>query len=488
MKVALIHLKMYVKAYHFFPLGIGHLASALEKKSVDYSFYDLHKNWLNTSQFIKKIKKEGPPDLFAISALITSYPIAVEICKAIKLFFPKSKIALGGRISVLRPEFMFKKIATDYVIKGEGEVALIELIECLEGKKDLSSVRGLAYKNEVGKVRSNGEAALIEDVSEYSIPYKNLDISRYISKKTVQSPNLRSINMLSGRGCPYSCTFCNFSKEENHRMRYYDIDKLSDAWDYLMNFHGLKHVTFNDDIFTVDKKRVRKLCTRLKERQLAFSCSTRLDRLDEEMISILEDSGCRFLCLGIESPVPAVAKIIDKRLNLDRCQKNIDLLKRTRITMNFGFMFGYLGETEDTIKQTREFIIKNDMIYSAFFATPFPETKLYDMVRNKIPNEEVYLKKLSTVDLSSDYLINMTDIPKKRLYRLRDHLVADSLLNVMKIKFPALKYVMQKLFVLYLIFMRKLGIKSGIFKRLFEFVNIVVIKPLASIKNKQFFF
>jgi anaerobic magnesium-protoporphyrin IX monomethyl ester cyclase len=485
MKVALIHPRMYVRAYHFFPLGIGFLASALEKISVDYVIYDMHKDWMSVSQLIKRIEKDSPPDLFAISSFLTSFPTTEDLCTNLKQNFEKTKIVLGGRISVLPPEEILQAIPADFVIKGEGEKALIDLVEMLEGTRSPSSIKGLAYRDESGTVRANGETELLRDVSEFWIPFRNLDISKYISKKTVQSPNLPSLNMISGRGCPFACTFCNFSKEKNHRMRYYDLDILSDSWDYLMAHHGLKHVTFNDDIFTVDKQRIHAVGARLKERKLSFSCSTRLDCLDEEMIDILEDSGCRFLCLGIESPSPTVAAVIDKKLNLDKYQRNIQLLKSTSMTVNFGFMFGHLGETENTIQETRKFVLENNIVYSAFFATAFPGTKLYDLVEERIPDQREYLRQLAGVDLSVDYLVNMTDIPKKRLLGLRDRLVADSVMNILTINIPGLRQAIRFSFILYLSFMRRIGKKTAVFKRLFEYLNIQVIKPLMTSKKPR---
>jgi hypothetical protein len=254
-------------------------------------------------------------------------------------------------------------------------------------------------------------------------------------------------------------------------------------WDSLIARHGLRHVTFNDDIFTVDKERVKAICRRLKDRKLLFSCSTRLDCLDEEVISVLEESGCRYLCLGIESPAPAVARVIAKRLDIAKSQENIRLLKKSRMTVNYGFMFGHLGETEATIRETREFVLRNGVIYSGFFATAFPGTKLYDLVRSRIPDEQSYLGKLSAVDLSADYLVNMTEIPLKRLYRLRDGLVADSVLNALNVRFPLFVSLLRPLFILYLAFMRRFGLRRALFKRLFEFLNISVIKPLASIHS-----
>lgn len=478
MKVCLIHPRMYVKAYNFFPLGLGFLASSLEKNSIDYSFYDLHRDWMKTYDFIESVKKEGKIELFAISCLMNSFKNTIKLCESLKHHFSESKIVLGGKIAALEPEFIFRNIKTDYVIKGEGEVAIIELIEMLEGKRSIEEVQGLAYKDESGKICFNGVSRPINDVSDYLIPIESFDMKKYISKETVQSPNLSSTNMISSRGCPFSCAFCNNSKNPDKRMRYYDLNKLGKQWDHLIKNFGLKHITFNDDIFTVNKERTKKICKLLKNKGLSFSCSTRLDCLDEELIKILDDSGCKYLCIGIESPAPAVAKIIDKRLDFSKCEKNISLLKKTNIIVNFGFMIGHYGETEETIQQTREFVMNHSIIYAAFFATPFPGTRLYDMVKNRIPDEEEYLYKLSEADLSADYLINMTDIPKKRIYSMHDYLVVDSLLNSLSFNLP-FKFILRRILVLYLIFMRRYGLKVGFFKKLFEFLNIVIVKPIA---------
>jgi len=485
MNVALVHPRMYLKAYDFFPLGLGYLASALERSSIPYVFHDLHKHWTRTGEFIRRVARGEPPGLFAISGMITSLAHTAELCRAIKDRFPRSRIVLGGRISVLDPGFLFRHVRTDFVIKGEGEVALVQLVEMLEGKRPPSLVQGLAFRGPSGEILSNGEAERIADVSAYPIPYRSLDIAPYVSRRTVQSPNLPSINMLSARGCPFACAFCNFSKEDNHRMRPYDLDVLSEAWDGLIARHGLRHVTFNDDIFTVNPGRTREVCRRLKDRRLSFSCSTRLDCLDEEMIALLEESGCRYLCLGIESPAPAVAAVIDKRLDLEKGRKNIARLKTSRITVNYGFMIGHLGETEETIRQTRDFVLANGLVYSAFFATAFPETRLYDLVRDRIPDEDAYLRKLSSVDLSADYLVNMTSIPVRRLLRLRDELVADSLIRGLNIRRPAARALLRRLGLLSLAFMRRFGLRRAGLKRLFEFLNIAVVKPRLASAGKK---
>lgn len=480
-KVALINPKMFLKSYRFFPLGLGYLASSLEMNQIEYSFYDLHFDWIKTSQAMTHISNDGIPDLFAVTGLLTSYQSLKELCVALKDRFPTSQIVIGGRITVMDPVLLFKHIPADFIIRGEGEEGLVQLVEQLDGNHDYDQVQGLAYKDH-DTIHRNGEAKPIKNISQYRIPYHRFDMDKYIKRCNIQSPNTPSINMLSSRGCPYSCSFCNNSKEKKP-VRFYDVDQIAQSLDYLMDRYNLKHVTFNDDIFTVNKTHMKHVCNILEKRGLSFSMSTRLDFLEEESIQLLDQSGCHYLCVGIESPAPKVAEIIDKRLDLDKYQKNIDSLKKSNIIVNYGFMIGYLGETEETINETRNFVIKNRIIYSAFFANAFPMTKLYDMIRHLIGNEEEYLRRLFSVDLTRDYLINMTDIPVERLYRLRDELIVDSVINTFDIKLPVLSKLLRTMALQYLLFMRSFGLNIGIIKRIFEFINMSIIKPFTKITS-----
>ena len=484
MKVSLINPRMFHQAYRFFPLGLGYLAGAMEKEGVPWNFYDLHNDWIDTKSAIETIKKDGAPDIFGLSGLLTSYQSIKELCEALKENFPDSKIVVGGKIAVVEPKILFENMKTDFIVEGEGEKALIQLVNELSNGHDFENVDGLAWRDEKGKVHSHGEAPVVKNLGDYRIPYEKFDMEGYVEKVNIQSPNVRSLNMLSSRGCPFSCTFCNFSTLRSP-MRYYD--DLENQLDYLVDNFQLSHVTFNDDIFTVNQKHVAKVANLMKERNLTFSVSSRIDFLKKETIEILEDSGCRYLCVGIESPSPTVAKIVDKKLNMSKLQQNMDLLQASRIVVNYGFIIGYYGETEETIKETRDFVIRNKILYSGFFANAFPKTKLYDMIKDRIPDEKDYLERLFTVDLSADYLVNMTDIPRKKLYRLRDELVVESALGAVNIPLPKLvRYPLKKLGRLYLSFMRNYGMKYAVFKNIFEFINMSIVKPLTKKKRPNF--
>lgn len=475
-KISLVNPRMFSKGYKFFPIAMGALSGALVKEGIEHDFFDMHMTWASPDQLVQWVEENGEPDLFAVTGLLTSFPNVRDTCAALRKRFPKIKIAVGGRISVMPPEFLLDRLEADYIMHGEGEIAIVKLVEAIQGKCELNDVPGLAWRHN-GGIAYNGEAEPVHNIEEYSIPYERFDLATYIKDNNIQSTNVPSMNILSSRGCPFKCTFCNNSLGKKAPVRYYAIEPIAKSLDYMIEHHGLEHVTFNDDIFTVNKERMEAMCAMLKERGLTFSISTRLDFLDQYSIDLLEESGCKYLCVGIESPSPTVAGIIDKRLNLDRFNSNIDLLKKSSIVANFGFMIGYLGETEETIAETREFVMRNEILYSAFFTNAFPQTKLYEMIKDRIQDEEEYLTQLYTVDLSKDYLINMTDIPKDRLFSLRDGLVVDSLINVVKPKPAFLRPLIRLMGLAYLRIMRK-ALNIGMFKYIFEFININIIKPL----------
>ncbi|MBF0439139.1 MAG: B12-binding domain-containing radical SAM protein [Magnetococcales bacterium] len=474
-KIILINPKMFNGAYRFFPIGIGSIAASLFKHGIDHEFHDQHIDWQSDEDLITQIRPHGVPRMFGLTGLLTSFQSVKNLAIALKMAFPESKIVLGGKIVVVRPDILFHNMPVDYIIRGEGEEAIIALWKALHGEGELETIKGLTYRTADGVIHDHGETDPVRDLDSYIIPYHRFDMEKYITSCNIQSPNVPSINMISSRGCPFSCTFCNFSLGDRVPVRFYS--NLADSLDYLIQNFGLQHVTFNDDMFTVNRNHMRRVCDIIKERKLSFSISTRLDFLNEASIALLDESGCKYLCIGIESPSPTVAKVIDKRLNLEKFQANITALKQSRIVVNYGFIFGYLGETEQTIAETRDFVLRNGILYSAFFANAFPRTLLYEMIQDRIGDEEAYLQKLYSVDLTKDYLVNMTDIPRPRLYQLRDEIIVDSVLNLMDKRIALFSPILRAGGLVYLAFMRRYGLRFAWIKRLFEFINMSIVKP-----------
>lgn len=510
MRVALINPRMFKHVYHFFPIGLGCMAGALKKHGIEFGWYDQRlENW-STPELIKELK-EGPRfDCFGITGLISSFQYVKEICHALKVAFPDTPIVVGGKQSSINPEILLGQTGADYIIHGDGEEPLVMLLEMLCGERlrpveregarpstiakgvglavleepqlatmAPSTIPGLIYRDESGEVQQNGMAQL-KTIDEYHLPLRDLPMERYVSRDGIQSNGLKSINLISTRGCPFECSFCNFSDGISGKpMREYNADHMEEDLAYLKESFGLQHVFYNDDIFALNTKRLTAMGEIHRRLGIKYTISMRLDLISEEKIRILEETGCKVVLVGVESASPTILKYIDKDLDLDVYQKNIDALQSSKLTVSFNFIAGYIGETEQTMDETYQFCLKNRILFTPFFATAYPGTKLFDMVKERvgIDDEADYMIQLSKTDLQNDYVINMSDMSEKDLRKCRDKMIVGSALNCLT-RNRFLHLLLGPAFSLYWGVIKANNNRIAWLRKLTDLFNWTVVKPL----------
>ena len=478
MRLALINPPLFNNIYHFFPIGLGYIAASLEEKGIDYDFIDMRlENW-DSSQLIHYLKGRPAYDCFAIGGLISSFNNIKEVCYRIKETFPMKHIVLGGKISKVNTDILFDNLNPSYVIDGDGEESFCLLLESLSSNSvKCDEIPGLIYRDKQGKIICNPTRMLI-DVNRYHIPYHRFPMERYISRSGIQSNGLKSLNMISSRGCPFECTFCNFSDGiSGLPLRLYDVSQLEKEITHFKTNLDMEHIFWNDDVFAMNTRRLKEMGNMLHRLGIRYSISMRLDSINEERMSILETTGCQVLMVGVESPSPKIAKIIDKRMDTKKIQKNIELCQNSSIIVSFNFITGYVGETEKTLNETFEFLIKNRILYTSMYATAYPGTKLYEMVRDKIDDEEKYVYKLSNADLQTDYVLNMTELPEKRLKRIRDKMIVYSALNSFT-KNRLLQMSLLPFFKLYWTVINVNSSRISWLRHATDLINWIIIKPI----------
>jgi len=513
MKVALITPRLFNQAYHFFPTGLGYIAGALKLDGIEFGWYDFNVEHWTTSQLVDRIKNDAPCDCFGITGLISSFVHVKEICRQLRLAFPETPIILGGKQSNIPAEILFAEAQPDYVIHGEGEEVFPKLLKLLANNrpptpgnltccpnasslralsgtalKEMNSsaagegqtVAGLIYRDEHGAIHQNSMARLEHKGSTFRIPFRELPMDKYISRLGAKSAGLRSVNLISGRGCPFECTFCNFSDGISGRpLMEYPLEDLQEDLTYLKETFDLEHVNFNDDILAPRTERLRQLGALMKRLGLQYSCSMRLDMVDQERTRILEESGCKDVQVGIETASAIVAKNVDKRLDLARFQKNIEILQKSSLVVGFNFICGYIGENEKSLEDTYQFCLHNRILYTSFYATAYPGTKLWHMVREKfeIGDETEYLTRLSKADLQTDYVFNMSDLKEKKLRRTRDRMIIGTAIRCFS---PSkIKGLMAwPFFALYWWVIKANNNRIVWLRRLTELINWAIIKPL----------
>lgn len=368
------------------PIALGILANYLmihnyEPEIVDEEIIKIDKAFL-----VNKIEEMSTPRVFGISAMTTNINKAYKISKIIKEIDKNAIVIMGGIHPTVAPEEVLKNGYIDFVVRGEGEKATLALLQEIKGdNKNFDSIKGISYLNEASEITHNQEDPVPFDVDELSIfPYEFFDEKYY---------DLGFI--LTSRGCPFNCIFCSQRVITKGKYRYRNNDLVIAELDYLINKRGQKSITFFDDFFTGNKKRVFELCKLIRDNELHKKCSfgvqTRGDSIDKEILEEMKRSGFNNLMFGFETASNHLMKVINKKETVEDNINAIKLAKELGFVTEATFIFGFPEESyEDRIKAL--LIAKEVGLDRARFniATPYPGTEFYQIAlsQNKLNQEE----------------------------------------------------------------------------------------------------
>lgn len=364
----------------YFPIGLGYIASALLKKGHEVVIFDPEAENLNY-EGIRSFLKKNSPDIVGISCATPNFKNASDIAKMIKKEL-KIHIVLGGvHASALPSQILKNHPEFDIIVIGEGELSFSEICDYYEKKiKSLESIDGIAYKE--GKaVKLTKLRKLIEPVDVLPFPARHLvDLAKYKLSVHVDLGK-KSATILTSRGCPYQCTYCASYLTMGEKFRSHNTKYVIQEIEHLTKSYSIEHIVIQDDTFTINKKRVEKICRDLidKKMNIDWYCFARVDTVTKEMLSLMKQSGCYSVGYGIESADETVLKNIKKGITLEQCREALKISNDLGFRTLAFFMFGNPGETKESIEKTISFAkeLKPDL---AFFNSliPYPGTEVYD--------------------------------------------------------------------------------------------------------------
>jgi len=359
---------------YYIPLGLLYIAAELEKRGHEVWVYDADYHPKGKSlEFLEKIEHyplyiEGltnckhkiwdevmgvfediKPDIVGISLISTKFMSGMKIADLYKKMGVK-RIICGGVHTSLRPEEVIRNSDIDSIVIGEGEYAFD---------------RALTERKVI--------ADRITNLDDIVFPERD----RLYNLADYSPTDLGMI--ISSRGCPYNCSFCCSEKLWGRRVIFRSIDNIIEEIKLLKYKYGTKDFYFIDDSFTCDKNRTIRLCDRIKELNIAWSCLTRADLISESIIHKMKDSGCKMVKMGLESGSQKVLGIMNKRTDKEDVIRASEILRNHRLPWTAYFMVGTPGENEKDVEETLDFIreVKPDFISFAIF-TPYPGTLLFD--------------------------------------------------------------------------------------------------------------
>ncbi len=366
------------------PIGILSMAAYLEQRGIEVEIYNCRRpvKLAGTAEVLSRVAA-FEPDIVGFTAVTSSFMDAYWQAEAIKNILPKTTIVIGGvHVSALRGRILEKYPSVDYIVTGEGEKAIHELAS---GAKP-ETIQGLVYRDG-SEIKDNGLRTDMCELDSLPFPaYHKLDgFPKQYEAALFNYPKAPSATIISSRGCPYQCSYCDRSVYRRS-FRYNSPDYLYGHMAFLKKNFGIRHVFFYDDLFTFNRERIEKFCGLLREKPLGmtFNCAVRVGHADDELLRMLKSSGCWMVSLGIESGAPEILARHKTKVDFNEMKTTVQRIQKAGIRAKGLFIMGLPGETEETIKVTTDFITGlelDDMNMTKF--TPFPGSPIYQTIHDE---------------------------------------------------------------------------------------------------------
>ncbi|MCD6385390.1 radical SAM protein [Candidatus Sumerlaeota bacterium] len=363
------------------PLGLLYVAgSILEQTNHSVELIDCQAEDIDYPQLERELATRQV-DLIGIQATTFTLVDVAKIISLSKKVHPQVPVAIGGPHTFLYPEETLNLPGVDYVFLGEGEQNFPEFLNRLEAGADTSEIPGILY-------RKNGETIrtppphLIADLDSLPIPPRELlPYKKYYSVLAQHTP---ITTMMSSRGCPYRCLFC----DRPHLGKKWRARSPQSIFAELKRCRqlGINEIFFYDDTFNIDRARVEKICDLIIEQNLEiyWDVRARIDLMTPELIKKMARAGCRRTHYGVEAGTKEIVKILRKDVDLESVKEVFRYTRRAGITTLGYFMIGNPTESREQILQTIRFALELDADYVHFsVTTPFPGTELYRLGMQK---------------------------------------------------------------------------------------------------------
>ncbi len=360
------------------PLGMGYLSSYLKKYGHEVKIIDGLNLDLDNDEIVRRSIEYGAK-LVGIYCLSAFFLDAKDLANKLK----KQGVhtVVGGAQATFLPEFTMEKTGAEFVVAGEAETTILDLVNALDKGESTENIPGL-YTKDTKMVILREQTKNLDDIPFPD--WEQIDPRKY--KKAPHGGFIKHFPyapITATRGCPYKCTFCASPKFSQGKIRRRSAKNVVDEIEYLVKNFGIKEIHFEDDNLTLHRPNIVDICNLILERKLkvSFACpnGVRADRVDEELLRLMKKTGFYYLAFGIESGNQQILDNVKKDTTIEKIRTAIELTNKVGIMSQGFFIFGLPGETDETIEQTIKFAKSLPLTRAQFLNLDvMPGTELWD--------------------------------------------------------------------------------------------------------------
>jgi len=389
-KVALINSPMQERTFHhplLLPLSLAYLAAVLKKEGHEVKVIDCPACSIDHEKLKGELSAFNPA-LVGITSTTPNIVSALKSADASKMACPDAKVIIGGpHVTFRDKETLTENPSVDVVVRGEGELTLLELAQKAPYTEDLTDVSGITIRHN-GETLRTAPRPFIQNLDELPLPaYEFFNLEKY------KLYGKQFMPILTSRGCPFQCAFCVTTQLFGAPWRHRSAKNVVDELEWLKNEHGAVGISFYDDTLTLDKQRLFSICDEMANRklELPWGCQTRVDQVNTEILTQMKRACCNEVSFGVESGCQKTLDSVHKKTSVEQNIKAVKLAKDEGLFVAVSALVAYPGETLDDVKQTVDLLKKMqpDDAYICI-ACPYPGTELRSKVEGlgwKISND-----------------------------------------------------------------------------------------------------
>jgi anaerobic magnesium-protoporphyrin IX monomethyl ester cyclase len=364
-------------AFRFPPLGLGYLASSLEKNGYRPQILDCT---FLTHEVAFQRAIEARADIVGIYSMVTMRRISLMFAR--RLRDRCGLLIAGGPLPSCDPSSFWDDF--DLVVKGEGESAIVEVVQAYETDSGYDKIAGLAYRKEDRTIETP-RRELQFDLDQIPFPARNLFPNRMYMDHWTKHFGYSATTVMTTRGCPFSCEFCSnavFGTSYRERSSENVLNEVEEALAL-----GYERIHFADDVFTLNKSRILQICKDISDRGLDFKweCLGRVDSIARTTALAMKSAGCDRIFFGIESGDEATLRLMGKRISLEQAVGAVEAARSAGLKTGAFFILCYPGENDDNVLKTIRFATSLPLDYLSFtMPYPLPGTRLFERVKSKV--------------------------------------------------------------------------------------------------------